>query len=150
MPHTSSSSRLLVYLCFLVGPGPLHEIAVSAFGVVHWAVRIRFHYNTFPQIPVYLLSVSPLPLYFLALTFPFLLFFLLLLSCARQNFSKDSISSWSRPSSFHIFSTTLSHLIPARLLLFLPCMPISYGGVGGGGSRANAAYARKIAYMLRE
>ena len=44
---------------FLVGPGPLHKIAVSAFRVVHWAVQIRFHSNIFPKPPVYPLGVSP-------------------------------------------------------------------------------------------
>ena len=43
-----------ISLLFLVGPGPLHEIAVSDFCVVHWAVQVRFHSNIFPQPPVYL------------------------------------------------------------------------------------------------
>ena len=59
------------------------------------------------------LSVSLSP-YFLALAFPFLVFFLLLLSCTRQTSLIDGTSSWSPPESFHVFWTTLSHLIPAR------------------------------------
>ena len=62
----------------------------------------------------YVLPRSPS---FVALDFPLLLSFALLLSCIPQNFSIDNKSSWFLPESFRILSTTLSHLIPARPLV---------------------------------
>ena len=124
---TSSSSRLLVYLFCLVGPGPLHEIAISAFRVVHWAVQIRFHSNIFPQPPVYLSSVCPLSPYFLALAFPSLLSFLLLLSCTRQTSLRTvpflgliNPSIFFRlfyPMSFHFALLSFSPIQPYQLWL---------------------------------
>ena len=97
---------------FLVGPG------------VHWAVQTRSHSNIFLQPPVHLLSASPL--------LPYSRVFLstclslsstsyspsLLLSCYHQT-SVQTVRTpcWFPPKSFHIFSSSLSHLIPARLFV---------------------------------
>ena len=112
------------YISFfcLVGPGPLHEIAISAFRVVHSAVQIRFHSNIFPQPPEYISSVCRLAPYFLALAFPFLLSFLLLLSCTRQT------SLWTVPLLGLIYASIFSRLFYPMLfhfalLLFSPIQP---------------------------
>ena len=114
--------------------------------VVHWAVQTRFHSNIFPQLPVYLLSASPLSPYFLALSSLFLLLFILLLSCTRQTYlqtvpmgENGKRASWNKmgqrsrenmegfrgrprgrspPKSFHIFSTTLSWSPPKSFHIF--------------------------------
>ena len=89
---SSSSSRPMVYLFFLAGPGPLPDLAVSAF------------------------SRSPLGR---ANTSSFLSLLLTrrisLKSCTVQTsrWTAAACSSFP-PISVHTFSTTLSHLSPAR------------------------------------
>ena len=91
VPHgyivvATSSSPLLVrvYLFFLVGPGPLHEIAVSAFSRSPFGRADTFSFQHLPSTPHISLIASPISHYFLALAFSFLLLFLQLLSCTRQ------------------------------------------------------------------
>ena len=99
---------------FLVGPGPLHEIAVSAFSRSPLGRADTFSYQHLPSTPrIYLKCFSSFPFFLSASLSPSsILSFTTVLY--PPNFSIDSTSSWSSPKSFHIFSTTLSHLIPAR------------------------------------
>ena len=69
---------------FLAGPGPLHEIAVSAFLRSPLGRANSFSFLFLLLIPRKSLSVSPLSPCFLALAFPLFLYFLLLLSCTPQ------------------------------------------------------------------
>ena len=105
-----------------VGPGPLHEIAVSAFCVAHWAVQKQFPSTMPPQPPAPStprtpLSASPLQLIpYEHLTFPsFNCPFLFLQVLYPPNFSIGSTSSWSPPISSHIFlDDVIPSLVPAR------------------------------------
>ena len=120
VPHghtaSTSSSLLLVNILFLVGPGPLHEIAVSAFSRSPLGRADTFSFQYLPSTPRISLTASPLSPYFLALAFPFLLLFLLLLSCTGQTSLKTvpPLGLPLNPSIFQILWTTLSHHIPAR------------------------------------
>ena len=98
---------------FLAGPGLLPEIAASAFSRNTLGCANTFSFLALALTPPIFASVPPLSPCFLALEFSFPQSFLLLLSCAPQNFSMNSVSCFP-PTSFHTFSTTLSHLIPAR------------------------------------
>ena len=129
----SSSSRLLAYLFLLSGRSrsPTRNRSFSVLrcslgGANTFSFQIllltsRKYLSVPPLSPCFLalafplfkyLRVPPLSPSFLALAFPLFLYVLLLLSCTPQ------ISLWTvsllPPTSFHTFSTTLSHLIPAR------------------------------------
>ena len=101
---------------FLAGPGPLHEIAVSAF------LRSPLgRANTFSFLFLFLTlrqslkwNISSLSPWILALAFPLIYIFSFTSVLHPANFSMDSISSWFAPIFFRTFSTTLSHLTPAR------------------------------------
>ena len=69
---------------FLVGPGPLHEIAVSAFSRSPLGRADTFLFQYLASTPRISPSAYPLSPYFLALTFPFLLLFPIFISCARH------------------------------------------------------------------
>ena len=100
-----------IYFFFLVGPGPLHEIAVSAFSCSPLGRVNTFSFQYLPSTPR--MCFSSFTLFLSAiLSFSSILFFTLVLY--PPNFSIDSVFSWSPPNSVHILSTTLSHLIPAR------------------------------------
>ena len=125
MPHghifvaTSSSRLLLVYLFPLSGRSgsPTRNRSVSAFSRSPLGRACTFSFQYLPSTPCMSLRVASLSPYFLALVFPFLLFRIIYFAYVLYppNFSIDSTaSSWSPPKSFHIFSITLSHLIPAR------------------------------------
>ena len=132
VPHghicvATSSSRLLEYLFLLSGrsrsPTRNRSFAFSRSAL---GCADTFPYQHIPSTRRVSLSASPLSPYFLALAFPFLLRTLSFTSVLYPpNFSIDSTSSWSPPKSFHIFSTTLSHLIPVR-----PFVDIWGGGAG--------------------
>ena len=93
---------------FLAGPHPLHETAVSAFSRSPLG-----HVNTF-----YCKCSSPCTLFFNATTVAFPFFISFLYFCLPpQNFSMDSMFP---PTSSHTFSTTLSHLSPARHFVPFP------------------------------
>ena len=99
---------------FLAGPGLPYEITVSAFSRSPLG-RV----NTFLFLSLLLThhissSVLPPSPCLLALAFPFFLSFLLLLFCTPQTCLWTVLLLGPRPLSFHAFSTTLSHLIPAR------------------------------------
>ena len=113
---------------FLADPGPLHEIAISAFSRSPLGRANTFSLWSLLLTHRVSLSVPPRSPCFLVLTFPFfsILYFTSVLY--PENFSMDSISSWFPPISFRTSSITLSHLIPARPFgNFLPYGPISYG-----------------------
>ena len=82
---------LRIFFFFLVGPGPLHEIAVSTFSRSPFGRAATLSFQYLPSTPRTYLSVSPLSLCFLALAFAFLLSFLLLLSCTAK------VSLWILP-----------------------------------------------------
>ena len=98
--------------------------------VVHWAVQIRFH-----SYEVFLFLTRCLSLEFSS---TFTLFLIASLSlvytgiiyCASvlypPNLSMDGFSYRFPPISFGTFSTTLSHLIPARPLVTLSRTALSY------------------------
>ena len=99
---------------FLAGPGHLHEIAVSAFS------RKSIGPCKYLFIPI--ASLNP-PYYserfsdftlFLSASLSLRFMFSSSSTLHLPKFSADSISCWFAPISFHTFSTTLSHLIPAR------------------------------------
>ena len=71
---TSSSSRPLVYLFFLAGPGRLREIAVSAFSRSPLGRANTFSFLSLRSIPRISLNVLPIPPCFLALLIAFPLF----------------------------------------------------------------------------
>ena len=108
---------------FVVGPGPLREIAVSDFSLSPLGRADTFSFQHLPPTPRISPSVSSFSRYFLALAFPFLVWFILLIFCTRQNISVNSTYSWLPPESFYIFSTALSHLIPARPFVISPIQP---------------------------
>ena len=125
LSHKGASVRLLppldywyisyIFSFFLAGPGPLHEIAVPAFSRTPLGRANRFHSCFFSQPPVNLFSVPHLSPCFLALSFPLFLIAFFTSVLYPPNISMGSIPSWdSSYISFHIFSTTLSHLSPAR------------------------------------
>ena len=99
---------------FLAGPGPLHEIVVSAFSRSRLGRANTFQFLFLLLTPRKSLKCfSSFILFFSAsLSLNSILYFTSVLYPA--NFSMDSISSWFPPISFHTFSTTLSHPIPAR------------------------------------
>ena len=103
---------------FLAGPGSLHKIAVSAFSRSPLGRANTFSFLFLLLTPRKSLKCSSSFTLFLrvrslslvsVLSFPSVLY--------SPNFSMNSISSWFPPISFHTFSTTLSHLIPALALL---------------------------------
>ena len=123
---TSSSSRLLAYLFFLIRPDPLlyPKSQFRLFGVVHWAVRLRFHSNIILQPPGYL-RACPLSQFLLALAFLLLVLHFLLLSCTRQtSLQTVSVSSWSPTISFYIVSTDCVLSLPIPALAFWMHSPI--------------------------
>ena len=121
----SMSSPLLVYLFFLVGPGPLHEIAVSAFSRSPFGRATAFSFKCiFPEPPYISLACFSSFTLFLSANIS-LAFFFFYFCLYPPNFSIDSISSWSPRNSFHVFSTTLSHLIPARPFVFFSHIALS-------------------------
>ena len=97
---SSSSSRLLVYLFFLAGPDPLHEITVPAF-----SQSTRPYKCVFIPISSVALSVPPPSPYFSRASLPLLS--VLSFSCVLcpRNFSMGGgISSCFPPTiSFHTF-----------------------------------------------
>ena len=109
-----SSSRSLVYLFFLPGRSrsPTPKSQFQRLRVLYWAVQIRFHsYRVLtPRISLKCSSCS----FFLSAVFSllFILHFATVLYLPK--FSMDSITSWLPLISFQKYSTTLSHLIPAR------------------------------------
>ena len=111
-----------MYLLFLAGPGHLHEIAASVFSRSPLGRANTFSFLFLGSIPR--LSLKRFSYFTLFLkryeAFPlFLSFlsFLLLLSCASQTSRTDMVSSRFPPLYHHTFSSTLSHLIPARLFV---------------------------------
>ena len=121
---TSSSSRLLVYLFLLSGRSrSLHEIAVSAFPRSPLGRADTFSFQYLPQTPCISPSVSPFSPYLLALAVPFLLSFLLRLSCTHQTYLKI-VPLLGLPLNPSLFSR-LGHLILFQLALlsFSPIQP---------------------------
>ena len=122
-----------ITLLVFVGPGPLHEIAFSAFSRSPLGRAERFHSYIFPQLPVLRTSrkASPLSPHFSALAFPFLLFFILLLSCTHQT-ALQAVPLLGLPLTPSIFFRLrypiLFQLSP--FCYFLPYSPISYEGGG--------------------
>ena len=112
------------YCCvfFLVGPGRLHEIAVSAFSRSQLGGANTFSFKYLPSTPRITLRDSPRSPYFSALTFPFssIIYFTSVLY--PPNFFIDSISYWSPPLPYF-----LDYVIPMvfqlALLLFSPIRP---------------------------
>ena len=123
--HICSHVLLLPTTVFfsLVGPGPLHEIAVSAFSRSPLGRANTFSFQYLPSTPRISPSDYPLSPYFVALAF----FVSSVLSSTYvlypPKFSIGSTSFWSSPIFFHIFSTTLSILFQLALLLFSPVQP---------------------------
>ena len=98
---------------YLVGPGPPHEIAVSAFSRSPLGRADTFSFQYIPSNPYICECFSSFTLFLSAcLCLSSILFFTSILR--PPNFCVDSTSSSPPPISFHIFSTTLSHLIRAR------------------------------------
>ena len=92
--HKSTSLHLLLppldywytSFFFLAGPGPLHEIAVSAFSRSPLGRANNYSILLLLLTPAKSLSVPPLSPCFLELAFPLFLSFFLLLSCTPQTF----------------------------------------------------------------
>ena len=100
---------------FLVGPGPLHEIAVSAFSCSPLGRANTFSFHICLQPPYISTKCFSSFTVFLSANFAFSS----VLSFASVLYP-PKFSTWTvhlgllNPKSFHIFSTTLSHLISAR------------------------------------
>ena len=113
---------------FLAGPGPPHEIAVSAFsrrviGPCSY-VFIDIPFLITPCVSPSHSRVSP---YLLALALPRLLSFLLRLSCIPETSLRTSCLLGFLLTLFHSFSTTPPHLTPARpSVTLLPYSSMSY------------------------
>ena len=106
---------------FLAGPGPLHEIAVSAFSRSPLGRANVFSFLFLLLTPRKYLSVRPPSPCFLVLIFPLFLQFLFILSCAPQ------VSLWTVVSllGFLLYPPILSRqryptLIQLALLLLSP------------------------------
>ena len=107
---------------FLVGPDPLHEIAVTAFSRSPLGCADTFSFQYLPSTPRISQSIYPLSPRFLAVAFPFLLSLLLLLSCTRQT------PLWTVPllglvNSFIFARLRYPILLQLALLLFSPTQP---------------------------
>ena len=111
-----SIATIAVPLSFRAGQGSLHEIATSAFSRTDSPLGRA---NVFSFLFLLLnpciisINVSSFTL-FLSASFSLVSILSFTHVLCPANFSMDSISSWFPPISFHAFSTTLSHLIPAR------------------------------------
>ena len=113
---------------FLAGPGPLHEIAVSAFSRSPLGRANTFSFLFLLLTPRKSLKCCSSFTLFLSASVSnmYMLSFSSVLYPA--NFSMDIISSWFLPISFQTFSTTLSHLYSiSPFCYFLSYSPISYG-----------------------
>ena len=116
-PRPPPSDYWYVSFSFLVDPGPLHEIAASAFSRSQLESADTSSFPCFPSTLDISPSSSALPLYLLALAFPFSIIFFLLISCAQQPSQETVPLLGLPPKSFHKISrdySTLSHVIPAR------------------------------------
>ena len=126
-----------ISLSFLVGPGPLHEIAVSAFSRSPFRRADTFSFQYLPSTPrIYFKRFSSFTSFLSATSLSLSSVTSVTSVLYPPKFSIDSTSayswsppksypknppkfsmdstsaySWSPPKSFHIFSTTLSHHI---------------------------------------
>ena len=99
---------------FLAGPGPLHEIAVSAFSRSPLGRANTFSFLFLLLPPRKSFKCSSSFTLFLSASLSLIFIFSFTSVFYPANFSMDrKISSWFPPISFHIFSTMLSRLIPA-------------------------------------
>ena len=99
---------------FLAGPCPLHEIAVSAFSRSPLGRANTFSFLFLLLTPPKSLKCSASFTLFLSANFSLISTLSFTSVLYPANFSMDSVYSWFPPISFHTFSITLSHLIPAR------------------------------------
>ena len=94
----------------LVGPGPLHDIAVSAFSRSPLGRADTFLFQFLLSTPRISLSDSPLSLFFLVLAFPFYYLFYICLVPAKLRYRQYQVPLLGSPLHPSIF---LDYVIPS-------------------------------------
>ena len=99
---------------FLAGPGHLHESAVQALSRSPLGRANTFSLLFLPSTPLISVKLFPDSILFRSASLSLLCILSSTSPLQFPNFPADIAPSWFPPISFRTFSTTLSHLIPAR------------------------------------